>query len=186
MLILRLLFLNIWRNKGRSALTFLGLVIAVLAFGLLSTVVQAWYSGAESASQARLITRSSISLIFPLPLSHGERIRQVDGVESMTVSRWFGGVYKDTRNFFPQFAVDPPSYFEIYPEYMLSDEVRNKFYRDRRSAVVGRRLAQQYGFAPGDIITLKGQIFPGNWEFLIAGIYEGKEEQTDTGKMYFH
>jgi putative ABC transport system permease protein len=186
MLILRLLFLNIWRNKGRSALTFLGLVIAVLAFGLLSTVVQAWYSGAESASQARLITRSSISLIFPLPLSHGERIRQVDGVESMTVSRWFGGVYKDTRNFFPQFAVDPPTYFEIYPEYILSDEVRDKFYRDRRSAVVGRRLAQQYGFTPGDIVTLKGQIFPGNWEFLIAGVYEGKEEQTDTGKMYFH
>jgi putative ABC transport system permease protein len=104
----------------------------------------------------------------------------------MTYSRWFGGVYKDTRNFFPQFAVDPPSYFEIYPEYMLTDEERSAFYRDRRSAIVGRNLANEHGFQIGDLVTLKGQIFPGQWEFLIAGIYEGKEEKTDTGKMYFH
>jgi len=186
MLIARLLFLNIWRNRGRAMLTYLGLTISVLAFGLLSTVVEAWYSGAESASQARLITRSAISLIFPLPVSHGERIRQVDGVEAMTVSRWFGGVYKDSRNFFPQFAVEPVSYFEIYPEYILTEEARDRFYRDRRSAIVGRRLAQEHGFQVGDMVTLKGQIFPGQWEFLIAGIYDGKEEKTDTGKMYFH
>ena len=186
MLIARLLFLNFWRNRGRAMLTYLGLTISVLAFGLLSTVVEAWYSGAESASQARLITRSAISLIFPLPISHGERIRQVDGVESMTVSRWFGGVYKDSRNFFPQFAVEPVSYFEIYPEYILTEEARDRFYRDRRSAIVGRRLAQEHGFQVGDMVTLKGQIFPGQWEFLIAGIYDGKEEKTDTGKMYFH
>ncbi|MFM1927443.1 MAG: hypothetical protein RIR28_26 [Pseudomonadota bacterium] len=186
MLIARLLFLNIWRNRGRAMLTYLGLTISVLAFGLLSTVVEAWYSGAESASQARLITRSAISLIFPLPISHGERIRQVDGVEAMTVSRWFGGVYKDSRNFFPQFAVEPVSYFQIYPEYILTEEARDRFYRDRRSAIVGRRLAQEHGFQVGDMVTLKGQIFPGQWEFLIAGIYDGKEEKTDTGKMYFH
>ncbi|MEK9812313.1 MAG: FtsX-like permease family protein [Bordetella sp.] len=186
MLILKLLFLNIWRNRMRSLLTFIGLLVAVLAFGLLSTVVKAWYAGAEAASEARLITRSSISLIFPLPLNYGERIRGIDGVERMTYSRWFGGVYKDTRNFFPQFAVDPPSYFDIYPEYMLSDDERAAFYRDRRSTVVGRKLAQEHGFKVGDLITLRGQIFPGQWEFLIAGIYDGKEEKTDTGKMYFH
>ena len=186
MLIARLLFLNIWRNRGRSLLTFLGLTTSVLAFGLLSTVVEAWYSGAESASKARLITRSALSLIFPLPVSHGERIRQIDGIEAMTVSRWFGGVYKDSRNFFPQFAVDPVSYFIIYPEYILTEEARDRFYRDRRSAIVGRRLAQEHGFEVGDMVTLKGQIFPGQWEFLIAGIYDGKEEKTDTGKMYFH
>ncbi|NBT35279.1 MAG: FtsX-like permease family protein [Betaproteobacteria bacterium] len=186
MLIAKLLFLNIWRNRTRSLLTLVGLVVSVLAFGLLSTVVKAWYAGAEAASQARLITRSSVSLIFPLPLSYGERIRGVDGVRAMTISRWFGGVYKDTRNFFPQFAVDPPSYFAIYPEYLLAQADRDRFYRDRRSAVVGRRLADQYGFRVGDMMTLKGQIFPGQWEFLIAGIYEGKDEKTDTGKMYFH
>lgn len=186
MLLFRLVFLNIWRNRGRAVLTLLGLVVAVLAFGLLSTVVRAWYSGAESASQARLITRSAVSLIFPLPLSYGDRIRQVDGVQAMTISRWFGGVYKDTKNFFPQFAVDPETYFQIYPEYRLTDEERSRFFRDRRSAVVGRRLADTYGFQVGDLISLKGQLFPGQWEFLVAGIYEGAEEKTDTNKMYFH
>ncbi|MEY3971343.1 MAG: hypothetical protein RLZZ80_1041 [Pseudomonadota bacterium] len=186
MLLFRLVFLNIWRNRGRAILTLLGLVVAVLAFGLLSTVVRAWYSGAESASQARLITRSAVSLIFPLPLSYGDRIRQVDGVQAMTVSRWFGGVYKDTKNFFPQFAVDPETYFQIYSEYRLTDEEKARFFRDRRSAVVGRRLADTYGFQVGDLISLKGQLFPGQWEFLVAGIYEGAEEKTDTNKMYFH
>jgi len=186
MLLARLVFLNIWRNRGRALLTLAGLVVAVLAFGLLSTVVRAWYSGAESASQARLITRSAVSLIFPLPLSYGDRIRQVDGVQAMSISRWFGGVYKDNKNFFPQFAVDPESYFRIYPEYRLTDQEMSKFIRDRRSAVVGRRLADTYGFRVGDMITLKGQLFPGQWEFLIAGIYEGAEEKTDTNKMYFH
>ncbi len=186
MLVARLLFLNIWRNRTRSILTFVGLMVAVLAFGLLSTVVQAWYAGAEAASQARLITRSAISLIFPLPASYGERIRHIDGVDQMTYSRWFGGVYKDTRNFFPQFAVDPSSYFAIYSEYRLSEEARQAFYRDRRGAVVGRRLAEEHGFQVGDMVTLRGQIFPGQWEFLIVGIYDGAEEKTDTGKMYFH
>ena len=186
MLLARLVFLNIWRNRGRALLTLAGLVVAVLAFGLLSTVVRAWYSGAESASQARLITRSAVSLIFPLPLSYGDRIRQVDGVQAMSISRWFGGVYKDNKNFFPQFAVDPESYFRIYPEYRLTDQEMSKFIRDRRSAVVGRRLADTYGFRVGDMITLKGQLFPGQWEFLIAGIYEGAEEKTDTNKMYFN
>ena len=77
-------------------------------------------------------------------------------------SRWFGGVYKDSRNFFPQFAVDPVSYFIIYPEYILTEEARDRFYRDRRSAIVGRRLAQEHGFEVGDMVTLKGQIFPGH------------------------
>ena len=90
MLIAKLLFLNIWRNRTRSLLTLVGLVVSVLAFGLLSTVVKAWYAGAEAASQARLITRSSVSLIFPLPLSYGERIRGVDGVRAWS-DAWLAG-----------------------------------------------------------------------------------------------
>ncbi len=186
MLIARLIALNLWRNSSRSLLTLIGLAISVLAFGLLSTVVEAWYSGAESASKARLITRSAISLVFPLPKSYEERIRGVDGVEAISYSRWFGGVYKDTRSFFPQFAVDVDTYFQIYPEFVMDEATYRVFQRDPRSAVVGRRLAEEHGFAPGDIINLRGTVFPGNWQFLVAGIFDGAEETTDTRQMYFH
>ena len=186
MLVIKLLFRNVWRQKGRAFLTFLGLVVATMAFGLLSTVVSAWYAGAEGASNARLITRNSISLVFPLPISHGDRIKQVDGVKSISWANWFGGVYKEPKNFFPQFAIEPESYLAAYPEYLLTDAERSAFIKDRRAAVVGRKLANEYGFKHGDIITLKGQIYPGDWELVIAGIYEGKTSGTDTAQMFFH
>lgn len=186
MLVLKLLFRNVWRHKGRAILTFLGLLVATLAFGLLSTVVSAWYAGAEGASNARLMTRNSISLVFPMPISHAERIRQVDGVRSLSWANWFGGFYKEPKNFFPQFAVEPESYLNIYPEYVLPEEERTNFIKDRRSAVIGRKIANTHGLKVGDNITLIGQIFPGDWEFLIAGIYDGKTKGTDTAQMFFH
>ena len=186
MLIVRLLMRNVWRHPGRSALTFLGLMIATLAFGLLSTVVGAWYAGAEGASSARLITRNAISLVFPLPMSHGERIRQIDGVQAISWSSWFGGIYKEPKNFFPQFAVDPESYLRIYPEYLVTEEERTTFLRDRRSALIGRKIAETHNLKPGDAMTLKGTIFPGDWEFLVAGVYDGRSTSTDTAQMLFH
>jgi putative ABC transport system permease protein len=186
MLVLNLLFRNLWRNKGRSLLTLLGLVVAILAFGLLSTVVGAWYAGAEGASNARLITRNAISLVFPLPLSHADRIRQVDGVSEISWANWFGGIYKEPRNFFPQFAIKAESYLALYPEYLLSEGERQAFLKDRRGAVIGRKIAQTHGLEVGDMMTLKGTVYPGNWEFQVRGIYDGRQSSTDTAQMFFH
>jgi len=186
MLIFNLLLRNVWRHKGRAALTFLGLLVATLAFGLLSTVVSAWYAGAEGASNARLITRNSISLVFPLPISHAERIRQVDGVSSLSWANWFGGIYKEPKNFFPQFAIQPESYLNAYPEYLLTEAERTDFLRDRRAVVIGRKIANSYGLKVGDNLTLKGTIYPGDWEFQVAGIYEGRQTSTDTAQLFFH
>jgi putative ABC transport system permease protein len=146
MLIFNLLLRNVWRHKGRALLTLLGLVVAILAFGLLSTVVGAWYAGAEGSSNARLITRNSISLVFPLPLSHAERIRQTDGVQQISWANWFGGIYKEPKNFFPQFAIQAESYLNLYPEYMIPEADKAAFIKDRRGAVIGRKIAQTHGF----------------------------------------
>jgi putative ABC transport system permease protein len=186
MLVFSLLFRNVWRNKGRAILTFLGLTVATLAFGLLSTVVSAWYAGAEGASTARLITRNSISLVFPLPISHADRIRQIDGVSALSWANWFGGIYKEPKNFFPQFAIEPETYLNAYPEYILSQEERSQFIKDRRAAVIGRKIANTHGLAVGDNMTLKGTIYPGDWEFQVAGIYDGRDSGTDTAQMFFH
>lgn len=181
----RLIARNAMRHKLRTALTVLGLVIAVLAYGLLQTVVDAWYAGAAAASNARLVTRNSISLVFPLPLSYENRIRGVEGVTQVARSSWFAGTYRDPKNFFAQFAVSD-NYIDLYPELILPPEQRADYRRDRRGALVGRQLADQYGFKIGDVIPLKGTIYPGTWDFVVRGIMEGRDESTITRQMLFH
>jgi putative ABC transport system permease protein len=181
-----LVFRNAFRHKLRTALTIVGIVVAITAFGLLRTIVDAWYAGANASSSARLVTRSSVSLVFPLPLTYAQKIRQVAGVAGVTWANWFGGVYVTERNFFPQFAIDATSYLELYPEILLPPEERKAFLVDRRGAIVGRKLADQYGWKVGDQIPLRGTIFPGTWSFNLRGIYDGADRTTDQSTLYFH
>jgi putative ABC transport system permease protein len=186
MYILKILFRNAFRHKLRTFLTILGITIAILAFGLLRTFINAWYSGVEASSASRLVTRNSISLIFSLPFSYKDKIRQIDGVKIVSWGSWFGGIYIDEKNFFANFAVDAKTYLELYPEYVLSPEETNAFLRDRKAFVAGRKLAARFGWKIGDTVTLRGTIFPGNWDFVMRGIYRGREESTDETQFFFH
>jgi len=186
MFILKILIRNAFRHKLRTFLTLLGITVAILAFGLLRTFVNAWYGGVEASSASRLITRSSISLIFHLPLSYKDKIRQVDGVKTVSWGNWFGGVYIDEKNFFANFAVDAKSYLQLYPEYLLSPEETNRFLRDRKGFVAGQKLAKRFGWKIGDTIPLKGTIYPGNWDFVLRGIYRGRDETIDETQFFFH
>ncbi|RFP18386.1 MULTISPECIES: ABC transporter permease [unclassified Duganella] len=183
---LRLIFKNSMRHKLRTSLTILGLVVAIFSFGLLQTVVDAWYAGAEGASNTTLVTRNKTSLVFPLPLSYQARIRAVTGVSGVGFANWFQGTYKDPKNFFAQFAISGESYLNIYPDYLLPPDDRAAFLKDRKGCIVGRKLADQYGFKVGDIIPLKGTIYPGNWELVVRGIYDGKQSTTNTATLFFH
>jgi putative ABC transport system permease protein len=177
---------NLFRHKLRTLLTALGIVVAIASFGILRTIVDAWYAGANASSSARLVTRSSVSLVFPLPLTYAQKLRQVDGVESVAAVNWFGGVYISERNFFPQFAIQAPAYLAMYPEILLDDAERKAFYTDRQGAIAGRKLADQYGWKVGDAIPLKGTIFPGTWTFTLRGIYDGADKTVDTSTFFFH
>ncbi|WP_244850900.1 ABC transporter permease [Caballeronia sp. SL2Y3] len=182
---LKLILRNATRHRLRTALTVLGLTIAVLAYGLLYTVVDAWYAGAAAASNARLVTRNAISLVFPLPLAYENRIRGVEGVTMVARSNWFGGIYRDPKNFFAQFAVSD-NYLDLYPELVITPQARADYRRDRKGCLIGRQLATQYGFKVGDVIPLKGTIYPGTWDFVVRGIMEGRDESTITRQLVFH
>jgi putative ABC transport system permease protein len=186
MYVLKILFKNAFRHKLRTGLTILSITIAILAFGLLRTVIGAWYAGVEASSASRLVTRNAISLIFSLPFSYKDKIRQVEGVNVVSYGNWFGGVYIDEKNFFANFAVEPRSYLDLYPEYVLRDDEKTAFLRDRKSFVAGQKLAAKYGWETGDIVVLKGTIFPGNWEFVMRGTYKGKDNNTDENQFFFH
>ena len=183
---LKLIAKNALRHKLRTALTVLGLVVATLSFGLLQTVVDAWYAGAEAASGTTLVTRNATSLVFSLPLSYQNKISAVPGVSGVGYANWFGGVYQDPKNFFAQFAISGQSYLDIYPDFLLPEAERAAFLRDRKGAIVGRKLAAQYDFKVGDVIPIKGTIFPGQWEFVVRGIYDGRQSTTNTTQLFFH
>ncbi len=182
---LKLMVRNALRHKIRTGLTVFGLFIAVLAYGLLQTVVDAWYAGAAAASKTRLISRSAISLTFTLPISYEARIKGVDGVTTVARSTWFGGIYREPKNFFPQFAVSV-NYLDLYPEFLLPEAERQAWLRDRRGALIGRQLADQYGFKVGDVIPLRGSIYTGDWQFVVRGIFDGSDDSKITRHMLFH
>ncbi|ABK99593.1 ABC transporter permease [Pelobacter propionicus] len=182
----KLLFRNAFRHRLRTSLTILGITIAILSFGMLRTVISAWYAGVDASSASRLVTRNAISLVFSLPLSYKERIRQVDGVQQVSYGSWFGGLYIDEKNFFPNFAVETEQYLKLYPEYVLSPEQLAATIRDRKGCVAGRKLAERFRWKIGDSIVLKGTIYPGEWEFVLRGIYRGREKTVDETQLFFN
>ncbi len=177
---------NLSRHKLRNALTIVGIAMSVLSFGLLRTTVDAWYAGVEASSATRLVTRNSISLIFSLPISYGERIRGVEGVIVVCQGNWFGGEYIDEKNFFPNFAVEARTYFDLYPELVLPPDQKEAFLRDRKGCVIGRKLAERFGWKIGDALTLKGTIFPGDWGFTVRAVYAGRDKSVDETQLLFH
>ena len=122
----------------------------------------------------RLVVLNRVSIIQPLPLAYRDRIARIPGVTEVTFANWFGGVYQDERNFFPQFAIDRETYREMYPEFIVPDDQWQAFLTDKEGAVVGEALAERFEWKVGDRIPLKGTIFPGAWEFNIRGIYRGQ------------
>lgn len=186
MYILKIIFRNALSHRLRTGLTILGITIAILAFGLLRTVVGLWEIGVERSLATRLVTRNAISLVFSLPISYYERIRQVPGVKSVSYGNWFGGIYIDEKYFFANEAIEPRSFLELYPEFVLPEDQKQAFFRDRKGCIVGKKLASRYGWKLGDQLVLKGTIFPGQWEFVLRGIFTGADKNTEERILFFH
>jgi putative ABC transport system permease protein len=184
--LLRLLLRNALRHKLRSALTVLGVGVAVLAFALLRTVVTAWHAGVEASAANRLITRHAVSFVFPLPLAYRDRIAQVDGVDKVTFAIWFSGVYIDKNQFFARLAVDSETFFDVYPEFLIERDQFETFKRERNATIIGIDIANRYNLKLGDIMTVEGDVYPGKWEFVVRGIYRPRDQSTDPATMMFH
>lgn len=183
---LKLIFKNALRHKLRTFLTVVGISIAVMAFGLLRTVVTVWYASVEASSVNRLITRHAVSFIFPLPLAYRDQIQKLPGVKEVSYANWFGGTYIDKSQFFARMAIDGETFFNVYPEFLLTHEELEAFKKERNACIVGTDLVKRYGFKIGDVITIDGDIYPGRWEFVVRGIYRPRDKATDPTNMFFH
>lgn len=184
--LLKLLLRNTLRHKLRSLLTVIGVGVAVMAFALLQTVVTAWYAGVEASAANRLITRHAVSFVFSLPLAYRDRIAQVPGVNKVTFATWFSGVYIDKNQFFARLAVDSDTFFEVYPEFLIERDQFETFKRERNACIIGIDIAERYNLTLGDIMQMEGDVYPGQWEFVVRGIYRPRDQTTDPSSMMFH
>lgn len=178
----KLILKNVLRNKRRTLLTISSLVVSLFLIVSLATILTEFERGSEEANPLRLMTRHSVSLGFLLPMADLQRIEAVPGVKSAMPFTWFGGIYKDEKNFFANFAVDANKLRGIFTELKMSDSEWQAFAADRQGAVVGQKLKTLYGFTPGQRITLKSPIYNQDIEFIVRGVCTGGDEKT----LFFH
>ncbi|HKQ84735.1 MAG TPA: FtsX-like permease family protein [Steroidobacteraceae bacterium] len=188
---LPLLFSNLRRKRVRTTLTIASIVVAFLLFGVLEAFRSALSAGVELAGRDRLVTISKISLIQPLPLSYLERVRAIPGVVVATAHSWFGGIYQDDKNQVVAIVVTPETFFETYPEFVLDEKQKRDWIAERSGAIVGRTLAQRFGWKVGDTIPLRSGIWTqrdgsSTWDLKVSGIFDNKLEGGDTNALYFH
>jgi putative ABC transport system permease protein len=180
-----LILSNLSRKWVRTGLTAGSFAVALFLFGILAVVDGAFRQGVDVAGADRLVVVNRVSIIQPLPLSYRDRLARIAGVTHVTFANWFGGVYQDERNFFPQFAIDHTTYRQMFPEFIVPDEQWQAFVADREGAIVGETLAERFSWRVGDRVPIRGTIFPGTWEFNIRGIYRGRRVQDDTTQFWF-
>jgi putative ABC transport system permease protein len=182
---LPLLLANLRRKKIRTGLTIGSFAVALFLFGLLFALRAGLRQGIDVAGSNRLMVMGT-SLMNMLPLPYLPRIERIPGVEHVAHATWFGGVYKDPKNFFVQFAIDPARWRAVYPEYVIDEQEWRAFAADRQGVVVGAQLAKRYGWKVGDHIPLMPPSYLGStmWDFNVRGIYHGDRPGADEGQFW--
>ncbi len=178
----KLILKNILRNKRRTLLTISSLVVSLFLIITLATILTEFSRGSSRSNPLRLITRHAVSLAFTLPVAQQQRIATVPGVKAVIPFSWFGGIYKDEKNFFANFAVDASRLREVLTELNMSDPEWQAFINDRQGAIVGQKLVKLYGFTSGQRVTLRSPIYDRSVEFIVRGVYTGGDEKT----LFFH
>lgn len=179
---LGLVLAGLLRHRSRSLLTFASVMTAFVLFGVLDGVRTVFSEGTDTSGQDRLIVTSRLSIIEPLPYSQLARIAAIDGVQQIAHANWFGGVYQDRKNFFPNIAVSADEWLAIHPEITLTAAERDAFLTTRTAALAGENLVDRFGWKVGERIPLEGTIFPNksgsnSWTFDLVGVMRSGQDE---------
>jgi putative ABC transport system permease protein len=174
---LPLLAASLRRKKLRTFFTIASIVIAFLLFGLAQSMRHAFEAGVNVAGADRLLTMHKVSFTQLLPASYENRIRSVDGVVEVSPQTWFGAWYQDERNQIPAFPVKPEALLRMYPEWVVPEDQKQAWLADRSGIMVGRALADLYGWKPGDSVPLHSAIWRNNdgsyvWPVTVRAIFD--------------
>ncbi len=186
------------RSWLRTLSTVFGMALCIFLICTLQTVLGAMRANIEGASPARLVTRHAVSMVFNMPYAYKSRLGAIAGVRRVAPAAFFGGLMgtggaQALADFFANFAVEADSYFAMYPEYAVPPDQMDAFMADRRGAIVGRALANKFGWQPGSTFQLESFIPPYRvgkpFEYVVRGIYDADRERypaTNEMQMFFH
>ena len=187
-----LVWAQLFRSRTRTLLTLLSVVAAFLLFGMLDSVRVAFSSGGSVEGANRLVVASRLSITQSLPIRLETQIRQVAGVRDVAYGMWFGGIYQDPKNFFPNFSVSP-NYFDVYRELQIDPAQLEDWKQTRTGAIVGESLAKQFGWKIGDTIPLQATIFPQKdgsnaWPLTLRGTFKlaDSKRKGEENQLLFH
>jgi putative ABC transport system permease protein len=112
---------------------------------------------------------------------------RIPGVKAIAHNNWFGGVYQEEKNFFPQFAIDVENQRTVLPELVVPDDQWANFVKDRTGAIAGAKTAKRFGWKVGDRIPIKNALFGSAavWEFTLDGIYHSDKVGGDESQFWF-
>ena len=182
---------NLFRKKLRAGLMMFSILIAFAIFGVLLAFERAFNAGQEAADDDRLVVVNRINFTQPLPIAYFNRVRAVEGVRQVAHLNWFGGYYQDPKNFMVVLAVEPRTYMDVYSNDVdIPAEAQAAFVRERTGALVGKAMAEKWGWKVGDRVPIASNIFTQkngsrSWDFTITGIITAKKPQIDTNFMVF-
>lgn len=184
---LPLIVANLLRHKRRTVLTMLSVALALFLFASLRSFGTTVDALTEAGSDSRMVVRNATGIVLPLPMSYAQRLAAVEGVKGVSWAAWFGGWYRDPKEFFANFAVDAASMLPMYPEMIVAEEQRAAFMQDKAGAIVGVDLMEKFGWTLGQTITINGTIYPGEWRFNIRAVYRAAEGSAfDELSLMFH
>jgi putative ABC transport system permease protein len=175
---------NAFRNKRRLLLTVLSVGMSLFLFTMLQTALRELTNPATTEESAlRLVVRHKVSLGNVLPVKYQSKLDRVPGVATTMKLTWFGGIYKDPKDFFPQFAVDADRLTWVFSEAEFDPKEVQAFVKDRAGCLVGIKTMERFGWKLGDKITLRGTLWPCDPELTIRGVYRGGIDETN---LFFH
>lgn len=161
---------NLGRNRFRTILTALAVAFStflVCAVLTLPSVRDGMLS--STAGSLRLATSHKAGLSYWLPLAHAQRVRALPHVVSVNHWTWFGGIYTDPTEQFPNYAIDPETVAGTWPDFDWDAQTLETFKQMRNGALVGVRTMEQFDWKVGDEITLRDSVFDLDLSFKIIG-----------------
>jgi putative ABC transport system permease protein len=188
-----LVWANMRRRKLRLILTFASILIAFMLFGLLEAVRNSMASGVNMAGADRLVLRNKAGLTSPMPLAYYEKIKAVEGVRAVASTSWFGAEFRTPQNPkepFALFSTQPAAFLDVQSDMKLAPEEQKAWLQDRQALIVGRLLAQKFGWKVGDRVSIRSQFLrktdgTDTWQFNIVAIYETGSPFVD-GSAYMN
>ena len=174
----------LWRKPARTVLTALSITTAFLLFGALHGTMASFDELLDRMLDgSELITVSRVSPGAPLPLAYLPRIQRVDGVEGVQFQQGFDAYYQNRENHFGGIAIVVAQMRENPdPRIVVSDEQLETLERTRTGAIVGRQLADRWGWRIGDRLPIKSGVVrtdrSNDWVFDIVGIWDVSSDST--------